>query len=106
MSEPWFNPDPRAALLVIPLMVAGILLAVIARALASRGKAKRLILGMWWLYLSVTLALLVAGVVGRATGQPYDVWFSLLMPGLLAPAPLLTLPILLRTYREAEWRRM
>ncbi len=41
------------------------------------------------------------------TGQPYGVWYSLLLPGLLLTALMGTMtPVIRLRYRQAEHRRL
>jgi hypothetical protein len=66
-----------------------------------------LVLGLGWLLLGVSLVLLAVGLTALVSGQPYDVWYGLGLPGLIGAiviAPLF--PVINKRYREAEERRM
>ena len=53
------------------------------------------------------LALTATGLYALAAGQPYSIWFFLLMPGVLALCIFGPLGFVARNgYRQAELRRM
>jgi hypothetical protein len=54
--------------------------------LASRGRAPRLVLGMLQSVAALGFVLLAWGVAGLALGQPYAVWYPLLLCGALCAA--------------------
>jgi hypothetical protein len=57
--------------------------------------------------MGVSLVMLTAGLTAFVSGQPYGVWYGLVLPGFLGTfviAPLL--PVAKKRYREAEERRM
>src|SRR5262249_7527560 len=75
--------------------------------LAPQGKAKPLIIGGFWLFFSASAVMLVAGVMGYFSGQPYGGWYGLGLAGLIGVLWLgLNAPQLFRWYRQAEERRL
>ncbi len=106
MSEPWFNPMwswvPGTALGVLG-GVWGSLVGI----LGSKGKGKDLIWASYWLFLVVGAVVLVFGIVAVASGQPYAIWYALLLPGALILLVIAPLGLVLRkSQRAAEQRRM
>ncbi|QGJ71600.1 Hypothetical protein PBC10988_33070 [Planctomycetales bacterium 10988] len=107
MNEIWFDPSLYAW---IPGTVYGTTLGIfggISGGLASTGKAKSFILGVWIFYLLVAILFLGISLFAFLSGQPYGIWYGFGLPGLLG---IILCPILLRTvkqnYRIAEERRM
>jgi hypothetical protein len=99
MSDPWF--DPRLVYVFGPAVgVLGGVLGPMVGVLAPRGKAKRLV-------LAGCAAMLVAAVVGFASGQPRIIWYSLGLAGGVGTVVFGSLtPVVLLRYRQAEARRM
>jgi hypothetical protein len=86
--------------------VVGILGAVIG-SLVGMGKARRTAI-----FLAITTAafcgvLLLAGVAALAIGQPYAVWYPLLLCGAIGTIVIGSMiPMIKRRYAEHELRRM
>ena len=107
MTEQWFDVNLYAWIPGTFLGVAGGILGSLGGTLAPRGKAKRLIIGLYGLAMCVSAILLIAGVVALIQGQPYGVWYGLGLPGLLGITVFgALLPVLLKRYRESEERRL
>jgi hypothetical protein len=76
-------------------------------AMASRGKGKALIWGSYWLLLAAGVVMLAAGIVAIIDGQPYGVWYALLLPGVLALLVIAPLGYVAKTaYRRADEMKM
>jgi hypothetical protein len=75
--------------------------------LAPRGIARPLVLGAQIAMAALGVVLLGAGVYAAATGQPYHVYYPLLLGGLLA-AGLMggLLPVTIGAYARAERNRL
>jgi hypothetical protein len=60
------------------------------------------------LFLAVVgVVLLIAGLTALLTGQPYGVWYGLMLPGVPGVISLTWAPRVIRNgYRQAEERRM
>jgi hypothetical protein len=79
----------------------------LAGILASRGKAKRLILSFGWSLLGCALLCLALGGVAYAAGQPYGVWYGFGLIGVVGSVILPTgLFTVHRAYAQWESRRM
>lgn len=75
--------------------------------LAPRGKAKPLIVGGMLVVSTIGAAALVVGIVALIQGQPYHVWYPLLLLGGLTAGLFGGLtPVVLVRYRQADARRM
>jgi hypothetical protein len=56
--------------------------------------------------IAACVLLLVAGVIAWLSGQPYGVWYGLLLPGVIGTVIFGgLLPVTLARYREAELRK-
>ena len=75
--------------------------------LASRGKGRALVLGLANGMLVVGAISLVLGVVGLFRAQPYEVFYPLLLVGVLGVVlPAFLIPNLRRRYEQLELRKM
>ncbi len=82
-------------------------LGAITGILASRGKARGFVLGVYWGLLGVGLCLLVVGIFAVVRHQPYAVYYVLLFAGGLASIlSLVLMPVVRRRYQDQELRRM
>ncbi|SPE40813.1 conserved membrane hypothetical protein [Candidatus Sulfopaludibacter sp. SbA3] len=107
MTEPWFDPIHHAW---IPGTIfggaAGIMGALVGW-LVPQGKARRPIVRSWIALWILSWAMLVAGIVALETGQPYGIWYGLLLPGVIGTVVLGgNLVVILKRYREVEERRL
>ena len=106
---PWFeNPGMVGGLLGAAVgVLGGGVYGPLVGALVPRGIGKPIVMGYHYLLLAAGIALLVAGLAALMSGQPYGVWFALLLPGaILTLLMALFTPMLLRFYRQAEARRL
>jgi hypothetical protein len=107
MTEPWFDPNLYAWIPGTALGIAGGILGSLGGVLAPRGRARGVVLGFYGAVLCVTAVLLMAGLFALYRGQPYGVWYGLMLPGVLGTAVFgALLPVILKRYREAEERRL
>ncbi len=84
----------------------GVMGAVIG-VLGGSGKAKGVVLGLLKVMVGLGVLALGVGLVALATGQPYAVYFPLLLCGGIATVvPLGVLPGVRKRYEMAELRRM
>lgn len=75
--------------------------------LAGLGKARRLVFLLAGASLVLGIPSLVAGIVALALGQPYAVWYPLLLLGVIVTAVIgANLPGLRRRYEQIELRKM
>ncbi len=105
--EPWYDPNLYGW---IPGTVFGCLgggLGAATGRLASRGKARGVIMALWTVWLGVAGVLFVLAAWALWVGQPYGVWYGLGLPGVLGFA--IGVPICLsmrRAYTAWEMKRM
>lgn len=82
------------------------MMGVLVGWLVPRGRARNFILRAWFTVWAVAVALLIAGIVALTNGQPWGVWYGLLLPGavgtLVVGANSL---VILKRYREVAERR-
>lgn len=107
-AQPWFeNFGLVGGLLGAGIGTLGAVYGTTVGLLAPRGKARGLVLGLHWTCLALGVVLLAAGVTALATGQPYGVWYALLLPGALVTILMIVfLPIVRIRYQQAEHRRL
>ena len=75
--------------------------------LAGKGKARNFVLATLKICVALGIVLLIAGLAAVASGQPYAVWYALLLPGFILTLVFsLNLPSIQRRYDELEIRRM
>jgi len=107
MNEPWFDPIRYAW---IPGTFLGVLAGTWGAMLGSlgpRGKAKTLVLGGLFVMLGASAVLLIAGVAALVAGQPYGIWYGLLLAGGIGVIVLgANTPVALNAYRQAEARKV
>jgi len=107
MTEPWFDGNLFGGIFGSVWGVVGGALGALTGILAPRGRARRIVLSLWWLMLSMSFLLLVVGLCALYVGQPRDVWYGFLLPGGLGIVLYGSLlPVVKKAYREAEQRRM
>src|SRR5579863_8925820 len=107
MMQPWFDANhyawiPGAAYGVIAGLMGGLV-----GWLAPRGRARVFILRGWFALWAIALVLHVAGFVGLAQGQPWGVWYGLLLPGAIGTLVVGANSLVVRkTYEKVEERRL
>lgn len=106
MIDPWFANQyawiPGTAYAVLAVLAAGMV-----GWLAPRGRARTGVLRGWFALWSVALALLIVGLVALSSGQPWVVWYSLLLPGVVGTIVVgATSLAILKRYRDVEQRRL
>ncbi len=105
--EPWFNAGLVGGLMGGGIGILGGVYGTVVGLCAPRGKWRSFVFAMHWAALALGGVLLVAGVTAVITGQPYGVWYSLLLPGLLLTVLMGTMtPVIKLRYRQAEHRRL
>lgn len=111
MATPWFDPNTFGALYgAIGGGVGGSLagvLGALAGWLAPKGKGKTLVVGGMALVMLAGIASLIAGLYALVAGQPYGIWYPMLLLGLIFTLVIgINLPMILGRYAEAENRRL
>ncbi len=83
------------------------LVGAISGALAGRGKAKGLVLGLTYGLLGLGAVSLMAGVVAWSLNQPREVWYVLVLLGVVLSLVIpLNLKNIGRAYEQAELKKM
>jgi len=105
--EPWFDPNRYAWIPgTVYALIAG-MLGGLAGWLVPRGRAKKFILRAWFTMWVISLALLVAGIVALINGQPWGIWYGLVLPGAIGTLVMgANSLVILKRYREVEQRRV
>ncbi len=109
MTEAWFDPNKFGAYYGgIGGSVIGVLggtLGAMAGALAPKGKARGLILGSFNLIVVLGVIHLAAGLYALMSGQPYGIWYPLvLLGGIMTALFGMLRPVVRQRYREAEMK--
>jgi hypothetical protein len=107
MSEPWFNANLYAWIPGTFLGIIGGLWGALVGTLAPWGRGKTFVLGSLCVLLMAGFVCLALGIIAIVAGQPYGVWYGLLLPGVLNTIILGSLaPVALLRYRQAEMRKI
>ncbi|MHC4651012.1 MAG: hypothetical protein ACYTES_09155 [Planctomycetota bacterium] len=106
--QPWFeNYGLVGGLAGGGVGVLGAVYGTTVGVLAPRGKGRAAVFAMHWTFLALGVLMLAAGITALATGQPYGVWYALLLPGALVTIMMMVfLPIVRVRYQQAEHRRL
>lgn len=107
---PWWSAHDGnwiGALGGVAIGILGGILGVAAGLLAPRGRAKGVIFAAFGLVVVAGAIALCAGLIALATGQPWHVWYPLvLIGGIISVVVPVQLPALRGRYRQAELRRL
>jgi len=107
MIEPWFNPNQYAWIPGTAYGLAAGLAAGLVVWLVPRGRARNFIVRVWFMLSAVAVALLIVGFVALAQGQPWGVWYGLLLPGAIGTLVVGANSVAIqKRYREVEERRL
>ncbi len=105
MTNLWFNVQYAW----IPGTIVGFcgaLVGTLAGVLTDRGKARGLVIGLCAASLIVCAGMLATAIAALVSGQPYPIWYALLLPGAIGVSLFgSSLIIIRRGYRIAEERR-
>ncbi len=107
MSEPWFNGDQYGWIIGVTMAAAGAATAILTAKLAPKARGRRFMVVNLYSQFVISVLLVAVGLIGRFSGQPYSVWFAVFLPGLIGVVVLsVMIPRTLRTYRQAQQRRL
>jgi hypothetical protein len=102
----WWGPRAAGLAGGIAGSVIGSMGALIG-ILASRGRGRVLAVGLLKLMMAVGAVALAVGAVALVRSQPYEVFYPLLLEGVVCLGlPLFLLPVVRRRYADIERRRM
>src|SRR4051812_19966851 len=107
MTQPWFDENLFGALYGgIGGGVGGSLVGLwggLVGMLASRGKGRAWLIAIGWSFVVVGVVSLIFGLYALAAGQPYGIWYSPCLVGLVLGGLVGGLmPVVYRRYAEAE----
>lgn len=106
MIEPWF-PEYYSWIFGASIGVLGAVFGVLAGCVAPQGKARSLVFGFYWFAVIVSVACLIAGLSALLSGQPYSIWYGLLLAGFIGSLVFgLNYITLTRVYQAAEARKL
>jgi len=111
MTQPWFDPIRFGVLYggIGGGLLGGLggLLGAAAGVLAPKGKGRSFILGAFRFMALLGVVHLVIGLYALSVGQPYGIWYPLvLIGGLFTFLFSLLRPIVRKRYEEVELRKM
>jgi len=95
--------DPLFVALTRPQMFAGVTYSFFVINLIVSTEFFLIFKSVW----AVAVALLIVGIVALADGQPWGVWYGLLLPGAIGTLVVgANSVVILKRYREVEERRL
>jgi peptidoglycan/LPS O-acetylase OafA/YrhL len=107
MTEPWFDPNQYAWIPGTAYGIAAGLMGGLVGWLVPRGRARTLIVRAWFTLWAAAVALLIVGMVAWAQGQPWGVWYGLVLPGVIGTLVVgANSIVIVKKYRELEDRRL
>jgi peptidoglycan/LPS O-acetylase OafA/YrhL len=107
MTQAWFDPNQFAWIPGTLYGVAAGVMGALVGWLVPKGRARVGILRAWFTLLAVAIALLFAGTVALVDGQPWGVWYGLLLPGAIGTLVVGANSLVIRNaYRQVESRRL
>ena len=111
MTEPWFDPIRFGAFYggIGGGLLGGLggMLGGLAGTLAPKGKGRSFILGAFTLMLLIGIGNLVVGIYALSVGQPYGIWYPLVLIGGILTVVIGSLrPVVRKRYQEFEARKM
>jgi biotin transporter BioY len=107
MMQPWFDQNHYAWIPGTIYAVAAGLMGGLVGWLAPRGRARNFVLRAWFALWAAAVALLVAGFVALAQGQPWGIWYGFLLPGVIGTLVVgINSYVVRRAYRLVEERKL
>jgi biotin transporter BioY len=107
MMEAWFDPNQYAWIPGTVYGCAAGLMGALVGWLVPQARARQFILRAWATLWAAGVALLVAGFVALLNGQPWGVWYGLLLPGVIGTLVVgANSLVILKRYRQTEERRL
>src|SRR5204863_16363 len=111
MSQPWFDENTFGALWGTIAgggggSLGGLWGAMIG-ACARRGKGRAVLIPIGWAFVGVGAVSLAFSVCALLAGQPYGIWYSTLLPGVILTGLIgCLMPVVYKRYAEADARRL
>jgi hypothetical protein len=105
-AKPWWTDEDAGWIGGIGGSIVGLLGAVIGT-LGGLGKARRFVVALTATLVGAGVLSLIVGLIALALGQPYPVYYPLLLLGIILTAVCGgNLPMLRRRYQQIELRKM
>jgi hypothetical protein len=105
-SDAWWSTRRAGILGSVAGMLLGVMGALIG-VLASRGRARRVVLGLAWAVVAAGVASAILAVAAALDSQPREVWFPLVLFAFVALGVfLLVMPSLRQRFAALELRRI
>jgi MFS-type transporter involved in bile tolerance (Atg22 family) len=110
MMDPWWTSQQAALIGGLGGGFSGLLgglLGVFMGRLAPRGSAKRFVISFHTGIVLLGVVVLIVGIVALVVGQPYDVWYPLLLLGAIMACIFGgLLPVTRSVYKRAEQNKL
>lgn len=107
MTQPWFDANHYAWIPGSAYALAAALMGGLVGWLVPRGRARSFIVRAWFVLWAVAVVLLATGFVALAQGQPWGVWYGLLLPGAIGTLVVgANSWVIVKTYTRVEQRRL
>jgi peptidoglycan/LPS O-acetylase OafA/YrhL len=107
MTQPWFDPNHYAWIPGSAYGVAAAVMGGLVAWLVPRGRARNFVVRAWFALWAAALVLVVCGFVALVGGQPWGVWYGLLLPGAIGACVVgANSFVIQKTYRQVEQRRL
>ena len=107
--EPWFDPQKAGligGIIGTCIGVAGAIIGSTSWLFIQKGW-KRLVYGMFIIMIAVCACLLVTGIAALFVKQPYHVWYSFMLPGIIGTVVFSSLFLMVRKmFTTVELRQM
>lgn len=105
---PWFdNPGMVGGIAGAGIGVLGGIYGTVLGICSPKGKAKVLVFTMHWCSLLLGVLLLIGGITALVSGQPYRVWYPIILPGAILTLLMVCFtPMVFARYRQAEHRQL
>ena len=108
--SPWFSAETAnlyGGLSGAGIGVIGGTLGAAAGMLAPKGKGRGFVLGGMMVFAIIGVVILIIGIVAVSGGQPYHVWYPMVLLGAMLAGLFGGLtPVIRKRYSEAEARRL
>ena len=111
MDTAWFDPNTFGAWFGAIVGggggTLGGLLGALCGVWSPQGKGRRFILGAMIFFIAIGVLFAVTGIVALLTGQPYAIWYPLLLTGIIFSVVVGSLfPVVRKNYKDAENRKI
>jgi peptidoglycan/LPS O-acetylase OafA/YrhL len=104
--EPWFDANAYGWMFAVAMALPGASTGILATRWSPRGKGRGPIMTSLYVQFAASGLLLLAAFIAMTVGQPRSVWSALAIPAIITVVVNgLTMPRVLRNYRQAEQRR-